>query len=373
MRGASPISDLVSLRFIPLLAVALVACAGPGSTVQLDPLHLEGVTLDGGTEAVVLEPESLFQAGGEAFERGEYQRAFAYYRLLIERFPESPWAGPGQFNAGLSLERLQRWEEALAYFSSAVEGLTDPAEIHDIRLHVATCLEQRQRWDDLVALWDLCLDARGDALDPLEQIEVFARRGWAQRERGHLALAERDFKAAFAVHRTHLSSPGMDRNAHITMARFQVGEIYRELFEDIRFQLPMEQMKRDLEDKSNLFLKAQAAYLRAIRHSHPSWSPQAGFRLGALYETLYEHMMAADIPAELPDEQVSEYFKVLRDRIRPLIEQAVDIFERNIHLTERLGGDDEWLRRSRASLSRLRQVLLEELTRDTLEALHGAP
>ena len=141
MNGAAPTSWRPAL----VLAALLSACAGPSATVQLDPLHVEGLTLDGQTEAVVMEPESLFREAGLAFERGAFERAFVHYRLLLERFPESPWAGPGRFNAGLSLERLERWSEATSYFTAVAESATDGDEIHGARLHLATCMEQLER------------------------------------------------------------------------------------------------------------------------------------------------------------------------------------------------------------------------------------
>jgi TPR repeat protein len=138
-----------------------------------------------------------------------------------------------------------------------------------------------------------------------------------------------------------------------------MGEIYRGLFEAISFRLPMERMAQDLEDKSNLFLKAQSAYMRALRQRHPDWAPRAGYRLGALYERMYDDMVAADVPPELTPEQVEVYRATLRARVRPLIEQAIDIYDRNLMMARSLGADQAWLERSRAGLARLRRVLEE--------------
>ena len=121
----------------------------------------------------------------------------------------------------------------------------------------------------------------------------------------------------------------------------------------------MEQMARDLEDKSNLFLKAQSAYMRTLRQRHADWAPQAGYRLGALYERMYDDMISAEVPDELTEEETAEYMGALRDRIRPLIEQALDIYHRNITLARSMGADEEWRQRSRRGLDRLRRILEE--------------
>ena len=69
-------------------------------------------------------------------------------------------------------------------------------------------------------------------------------------------------------------------------------------------------MERDIEAKSNLFLKCQAAFLRTVRFQHPEYSVIAGFRLGQIFETFYDHLLSAEVPPDLDEEEIKEGLKM---------------------------------------------------------------
>ena len=112
----------------------------------------------------------------------------------------------------------------------------------------------------------------------------------------------RDYLAALGAYRRHLDDRSLVGNRYVSLAQFQIGEIYRELVRAIHFRLPLERMARDLEDKSNLFLKAQNAYLKTLRLQHPEVAVISGYRLGSLYESMHDDMMAAEVPPDLTRE-----------------------------------------------------------------------
>src|SRR5690606_33885338 len=126
---------------------------------------------------------------------------------------------------------------------------------------------------------------------------------------------ERDYRKALDLYQDHLEVRGLDKSPYVSQAQFRIGEIYRELFASIRFRLPLERMARDLEDKSNFFLMAQSAFLRALRLQHPDWAVVAGYRLGALYETMHDDMMAAEVPNDLSPEEIEIYEEELRSKV----------------------------------------------------------
>ena len=216
---------------------------------------------------------------------------------------------------------------------------------------------------------DRVLRPEYEAITEVERLEAHALRGLARQELGDLALAERDYLEALKLHRRHLDPSSLVGNPSVSMAQYQIGEIYRELFAAIHFRLPVDRMMRDLEDKSNLFLKAQNAYLRAVRLHHPEYAVKAGYRLGALYEVFYDDMMSAEVPAELDQEEVDVYYEELRKKVRPLVVRAIDIYERNLQLGRRMGEGGEWVRKTEASLARLQEVLRDDASRDALAGM----
>ena len=99
------------------------------------------------------------------------------------------------------------------------------------------------------------------------------------------------------------------------------------------------------------------------RLQHPDWAVVAGFRLGALYETMYDDMLAAEVPSELTPEEVAIYEEELRSKVRPLLVRAIDIYERNLRLGQRFGKRDDWMQKTEASLTRLQELLRADVRR----------
>ncbi|MEZ4266305.1 MAG: tetratricopeptide repeat protein [Myxococcota bacterium] len=351
-----------------LLAVwALAGCASGRGVVAMDAMHLAAIDVDGTRRVEVLDPEVLFREGGQAFEAEEFLTAARRYALIVEHFPDSRFGDVARFNAGLSFAKAGRCADGLPFLESAAERTAGSKDAHDALFQTAVCHETLGRWDAAIAVLDRILRPEHAGIVTADRIEALTRRGQAQQQLGDLAVAERDYTEALREYRHHLDDRSLVANYYVSQAQFQIGEIYRELFRAIRFRLPLDSMARDLEDKSNLFLKAQNAYLKTLRLQHPRVAVVSGYRLGSLYESMHDDMMAAEVPGDLSREEIDIYYEELRKHVRPLIVRAIDIYERNVQLGRRMGGaGDEWVRKTEASLARLREILGENASREAL-------
>ncbi|TNF29504.1 MAG: hypothetical protein EP329_15515 [Deltaproteobacteria bacterium] len=364
-------------RLAHLLVVGALAgtgaCASSGAeTVRMDPMTFQVVDEGGRLSVEQLDPEVLFHEGNRAFEAGEWTTAARKYRLVHERFAESRFAVVSAYNAALSLEHDGKCDESLPLYRWVVDRTRGSKDAQDALFRVAACGEALGRWE-------LTLETTAEILRPhyaeisvVDRIGARVHHGYAQQNLGRLALAERDFKAALAEYQRHLDVPALGKSPEVSLAQFQIGELYRDLFASIRFKLPPDRMARDLQDKSNFFLMAQSAYLKTLRLQHPRYAVVAGYRLGALYEVMYDDMMAAEIPPELTREEVEAYYVELRDKIRPLLVRAIDIYERNLRMGQRFGTTNDWVARTEASLARLKEVLRQDSSRDAEAQLRGA-
>ncbi len=351
--------------------MALGACAS-SEVVEMDPMRFQVVDTGRGKSVEAMDPEALFHEGNRAFEAEDYEVAAAKYGLVVDRFAGSRWHQVATFNAGLALERSGRHAEAIARFEGFVAAVPGTKDAQDALFRIAACHEALGRWPAMHAVGEELLRPHHAGIGVGDRIAAHAVRGRAAEGLGELALAERDYRAALTQYQKNLEVRGLDKSPFVSLAQYRIGEIYRELFASIRFKLPLERMARDLEDKSNFFLMAQSAYLRALRLHHPEWAVVAGFRLGALYETMYEDMLAAEVPAELSAEEVEVYYEALRERVRPLLERAIDIYERNLRLGQRFGKRDAWMHKTEASLARLKDVLRAESSRAAESELRPA-
>jgi tetratricopeptide (TPR) repeat protein len=335
----------------------MVGCgtALPVDSVELDPLILRG---DATGKVRSLEARPLFKEATGDYSEARYELALEKFLSIVEHFPKTGYAAHGLFNAGLTLQRLKRWDEALGTFRRAADRLANEGDRWDARYQEVVTLEQLGRWEEVEPLSQKLLD--GAKLNVRQRIETTVRLGLARFRNGRLALAERALEKALEDYRVNSGVPSLKQNAYVSHAQFTIGEVYRGLFASVRFRLPVETMKRDLIDKSSFFLKAQSAYLRCIRLSHRDWSVAAGYKLGRLYEDFFRDMMAAEVPPDLDEGDRQVYFEELRSHIKPLVIRAIEIYERNLGMNDRLGGGGEWAAKTHASLERMRDVLRKE-------------
>ena len=362
-----------SLVFCGVVALGFCGCAAPtAQTIKLDPIHIEAVEVDGEKRVEVLDPELLFEEAGQAFQASDYATASQKYGLIVTRFPDSRFADVSRYNGGLSLARIDRCGEAIVLFSQMIERVAGSRDAQDALFQVASCQEKTKDWAAAQATLDRLLKPEFPGISAVVRIEAHALRGLALQNQGELAHAERDYERSLSIYKKNIGHDALHRSRYVSMAQFQIAEIYRELFAAIRIRLPVERMEQDLEAKSNLFLKCQAGYLRTVRFQHPEYSVIAGYRLGQIFETFYEHLLSAEVPTELDEEEVAVYYEALKEKIRPLVKKAVDIFERNLRLGQRMGRGGEWMRKTEASLARLRELMRDDAVRDAMRKANKA-
>ena len=350
-----------------IASLVLSACASaPTRVVNLDPLRIEAVEIDGEKRVEVLDPELLFEQAGQAFEASDYATAAQKYQLIVSRFAKSRWANVSRYNGGLALERSGRCPDAVVLFEDLAARVPGSRDAQDALFRVASCHEKAKDWSKARVALDRLLKPEFKGISAISRLEAHALRGRALQELDEVALAERDYKATLALYKRNIEKKVLHRNRYVSMAQFQIAEIYRELFRAIRIRLPVERMERDIEAKANLFLKCQAAFLRTVRFQHPEYSVIAGYRLGQIFETFYDHLLSAEVPSDLDEEEIEVYYDELKDKIRPLVEKAVDIFERNLRLGQRMGRSGEWMRKTEASLERLRELMRDDMAREAL-------
>lgn len=352
------LSSAPGMALVPAALLFVLGCATapmPESTYELEPLVLEAQ----GQKVVEVDARERFQVAADAYARGRHGEALRLFEDVARLFPESKFAPHALYNAGLALVQLQRFDEALSVLADAREQLADDEDRFDALCQIGTCYEGLGRWQDVRGVMRQVLTRK--SLNVRDRVEARIRLGLAFHRMGDWAQAERELDLALDEHRKNPGIPSLKSNPWVARAQFVIGEMYRELFRSIQFRLPVESMERDLSDKSSFFLKAQTAYLQAIRLSTKPWSVGAGFRLGELYEAMVEDMMKAEIPADMDETDRGIYFDELKKYVKPMVERAVDIYQRALQMNDRLGGTEEWSKASEAGLDRMQRMLEGEL------------
>ncbi|MEM6730483.1 MAG: hypothetical protein AAF658_02950, partial [Myxococcota bacterium] len=141
-------------------------------------------------------------------------------------------------------------------------------------------------------------------------------------------------------------------------AAFRMGDISRERFASVVLAYPISTLTERLESKCQELLTAQNRYLQAIRYGDNHTVAAAGFRIGSLYEDLYQQMMNLEVPEDLDPEQAEVYLEEVHAKIGVLVEKAIKIYEKSLIAGRRIDTASDWVERTETALARLRAIYL---------------
>ncbi len=346
----------MKVRLLYLLApLLLVACAHTGKTQEV---RFDEVLITGDLELEKLNDEELFAAGSSFFAAEDYRQAARYFGRLADFWPNSKHRRQALYNCGLADEKLELWEEAFQRFHE----LADPKgkdDALDAAFKAAETLYHLERYDEAIDI--LALIGGREDLSINKRIEARVQQGVCELESGKSDLAEKTLRRVVSDWQA-LSDKDQVDDYFPAQAQFFLGEIYRLHYEEVKLdpEKTAEQLGKDLEYKAELLLSSQGHYLRAIRIGNGYWATASGAQIGGLYENLWDHMTNAPTPKDLNAEEGEIYRQELRKRIRVLISKAITVYERTLEAAERIGASNPFVERTKASLQRMKDLLLAE-------------
>lgn len=345
-------------HFILFALASLTVGGGCGTqmtTIVMDPLEFNAVSTPDGIRVETMDPELLFDDGAAAFDRGDFTEAARLFGIVAAKFPDSAQGGPALFNFGLAKLRLGRPAEAVTSFRTWLGKY--PQDDGDIqpRLRLVEALLESGEW--VAAENDIIECLSRPELTPANRIELQAGLTRTLRKQSRLQEALDASRKALEIFDANAVAPDMKGNYSAAMAAFEGGEIWHDIFLAIKLILPKDRMEKDLTDKAAMFMKAQAEYMRTVRIGNIFWSSRAGVRIGQLYEEFYDDIMDAEVPPGLNDDDLRLYMDELRRQARPLLEKAVNLYERNMDVCRRFGAKEEWFSEMKTRLARLKALL----------------
>lgn len=363
-----------------LIAASLLAagCAGTVRSrpeVVLEETHLRATHGSGGELTVdAFTAEDLFREGNRLVREGHCDEAVASFDRVAAEFPASRFVSPALYNAGLCLQESGDLAGAVQRYEDLVRLTPGSTDVRHALLQMSAALVLLERWADALERADELL-ARDD-LDQPERLESLARRAQALLGLERLEDAEaaaRSTVAYFRVHRDALP------DEHFAAAgQFVLAETLRLRAELITIpEADALTQHAALERRASLILDAQRGYYDAIRLTDAYWASASGYRVGAMYESLWQALSHAPVPPpehELGPEAMELYRARFREeltsRVRPLVRHAIQYWELTLMMVERTGASGEWVDRTRAELERARTELLGgTVTRDGADDL----
>ena len=351
------------LRLGATLALITLGCAtAKPQHFVMEPIRIQ-VQPDPLTGLTTFDAGDLLERGNALFDAEDFERASLFYQQLITRFPDSSLLPTARYNAALSAERLEKLEAALKHYNVIIDSFPKSTAAKDSYYRAGVILSKLKRWNDVEkTFW--ALRQQGE-LSPMDEIE--ARVGLAialfmQRE---YATAEREFMSALRFYDEHEQKQYLPAKYWIAQSRFYLGEIAARMFESLKLgskqsneELWKEELAEQLEEKCQLLLRAQSNFIRAIREGHTGWATASGFRIGSLYEALYDQMLDVPVPPNISKDLRDTYISELQKRVGVLVKKAIMVYERSLSMANRVGESNEWVERTQKALDRMKELAL---------------
>lgn len=309
-------------------------------------------------------PERWLDEAEAALEQARPARAATLFARYLGRNPAGSDATPQLARAypGLARahEQLGDYEAAIRAYDGFLAHLPDDPDAHRMLARRGACEAEIEQWERSASSYAQVLELGGAALIPSQRVEALARRGFALFQLEQFDEADAVFVEANGIYESAISD-GRERFSDtyfVGLARFYRAAILHLEFRAVRIRLPEAQMSKDFERKLELLEQAQDAYNEVIRVRHIYWVSAAGYQLGSLFGEFYDAIMHAPAPDWLDESQRRVYYEELEEQLRPVVDKAVWVFEKNLETARKFGYESEFIERSEAQLGHMQAVLL---------------
>jgi tetratricopeptide (TPR) repeat protein len=347
------------MRLFAAVAVAAVTLAGcahappKSSTVEMEPMVFAAKPTG---EVELIDAASVFERAGAAYRDGKFADAVALFDRVAGEYAGSRYVVPALYNAGLSLEALHDVDGAVARYKRITIEHAEDKDVLDAWYRMGFVWSESKNFAAAAEVYAQILQRKDLSLP--DRIEAMARRGVAQFSQKDLVAAEHTFRDTLAWYHAHETEERLDNDFFLAEAAYYLGQVAHEQYRALPVRLPEKQLARDLEAKARLLLVAQARFIDAMKVDHVEWATAAGFQIGELYREFYDDIVGAPVPPALKGEARDVYIDEVKKQVRTLLQKAINIHEKNVLMAERLGEDNEWVRRSNAQMEQLRKLLV---------------
>lgn len=335
--------------------------------LRLEPIELTATATG---DVRVSDALSLFEAGGRDLGAKRYQQALSRYDALLARFPESRLVLPALYNAGLAHEGLRQFRRAVARYLRIVDRFGHVHDAIDAAFRLGGCYAELRDWKRSAEVFG-GLAGRKE-LGASERVEAYARQGLALFRQEDHDKTSRVLRDGIRLVRSVDAFERLDSDFFAAMLTYYLAAIPHARFRSAAIR-PGGTLAGDMDEKARLLIVAQGRYIETIRVKNPYWATAAGFQIGSLYREFYDALMRTlpdfDVAARdnarragldmttAKQQLVATYLEQLHERIRPLLEKAMRVFEKNVVVARRIGVEGAWIAKSRRQIRELKELI----------------
>ncbi len=326
----------------------------------MEPIVIKAWQEGGVIKSEAYDAALLFDEAYGRYEEGGYEDALGIYERILDEFPDTVLAPASMFNMALCHEKLGLVAEAAAIYDELVTLYPGSAAVLDAMFRRGYCLEGLEQWPEAIAQYEDIL-AMGGLSGP-DTAEAMSRIGTIHLAAGDVKKAEQALRLTVQYFVEQSQIERFENTFYVARAQFHLAEIYRQEFEAVAFTTDEAQIREALEEKLAHMVEARDAYVQTIKLGNYHWAAASGFEVGQLFRTFHDQIMTAPLPPELStDELVEMYYEMLKEKVEPLLESAVSVWEKTLLMAERVGVSGEWVDKTEQALSSTRALLAQGL------------
>jgi hypothetical protein len=309
-----------------------------------------------------------FYKAMDEFSRNKFERAYNTFSKAVMADNITPEEkNIALYNSALSLERDKKYSKALDVYNAIKNN--DP----DRYYRISACCHELKKWDCVMSGLKNWKNASG-SLSLVEEFEFRVRTGSAYlslssykdsieyletavrafTEKKHLLLADAQNKE---YTENKINALGLWSLDDLASAYKIIGkEVKLPINDEDSENTPyITSLKNQVNLKAYYYLKSQDTYLQMLQLGDATTASKGLFMIGELYQDAYKSFMNSGAPNKIKDQKLEkEYSEELKASLRPLLEKAKIAYNKNIELAHDYKTNNEWIKKSRAALSKIK-------------------
>ena len=349
----------LSCALLPLLACAALLAGCPRQpdqeqVVELEPMYFTILKKGNTVKVKDFDTKELFAQAERYFNEGRLARAKRTYLLIAEEGEDKGIRGLAWFNIALCETGLEKPGAALEAIDQAYPLISDEADRRHLKLVRLQALTQLGEWEKVRSKAPTMLDNK---LSPEGEAKVHLFLGQAHFQEDDMENAQARYRKALDTLGCGISLKEQYGDRTVAEAYYRLGEVFRRIFTQIPFKLPVERMPIDMSDKLALMRQAEEHFLSAVRTRNALWSPRAGFSVASLYESFAMDLLRAEVPPELDELELEVYTRELNAKMLPLFQKAQGIHRNNVSMCKTYRFVSPYEKKSKEKIDRIQSTI----------------
>jgi TolA-binding protein len=296
-------------------------------------------------------PRAAFTAGVVYEQMAYFDKAAEAYGVVATAYSDDPKAADALFNAGALQQAQGHPKEAIKFYELYAKRYREERkDAEDVAFRVGVVYEESgdpgkaaEAYDKYTARWK-----GGKFL-----VEAHAR---AARNLMKLGKEKRASEEASSAIKLWKAAP-KDRQKKLARwaaeSRYLQGELIFKDYERVTLNVKPSRLKRQLDEKTNLLVKAQEVYIQVVEYGDASWATAGLYRIGQMFENFANELKNAQVPKDLSAAEQDVYRQELDTYVVDIEDRAIDAFKAGYAKALELKVYNQYTRLIREALARL--------------------